>query len=703
MRRPSVRRSLRASAASRQKADPPRFVPGCERSHRVRHVAPGRRRRRVSQRTAGISGSACLSERKRASSEPAAGREKRRAPDAQHRAASWARRFCLLLSRLTKVGRHTPRSGRAQPGSPDWLRNVRNQVRFWLYHFDQPFGQGVHRLIRRSSNQGDCNQMKKGGLAAVCFILSCGVFSPAMATSILDEIWADHARSALRDLNGVLDEKLPALKEALPGYRSPRSKAVSLAVAPFSSGPVEPSELGVLFTFLFKHRLIETAGYTLETSPMWQRQYGKAVFAGEESFFLPAQDQDLFLKRFRERTAADYGLTGALVERDGLMHANLRLSSLTSDESILMQEYEVSADALPSLLADMIRDVLHALEIDIRRPEMLRQQHPASLETLRDILAFPCDRGRCEKRQAHLDTLLRETPFPSAVIWFSQASERGDPRAVEALQFGLSLWPEHGLLRYLRARHLPRGERRAPNRERMRLVTDLATRYPDFLEFQVRAALDLAWCCYAREALTLARSLLLRHPAHYRAWLIYANSLSRYAWNIRGNHPWSRVPQRGKRQFPRLMPIIERAVERALNLNEYESDAWIQRAIHPPGASPQTRMALARAIELSPHDPWAYEAGMLNFRRVWGGSIREQMEYFELAVDNNPEAQWPFDLHRSTYVQGSKWRVRTAGLINRLGCGRNCRRYLSWSLGSLLVLSAAVMLLVWHRKRQGYY
>lgn len=545
--------------------------------------------------------------------------------------------------------------------------------------------------------------MKVFALVLLCVTLFFGLSPQGWGASMSDRMWASNARSALQDLDEVLDEDLPSLQEALPGYQSPRRDAVSLAVSPFSSGPDEPSGLGLLFTFLFKHRLIEAAGYTLETSPMWRRHYSRVVWAGEESYFLPGQDQDLFLQRFRERTAAEYGLTGSLSERDGLLHANLRLKSLATGETILGQEYQVSADAVPSLVSDMIRDVLRELKVDIQRPEALRQQHPASLETLRGIIAARCDSDSCQERRTHLHEVARQTPFPSAFIWLSKASAWGNSRSIEALHFGLSLWPEHGLLQYLLAMHMPRGERGDPNRERMQLVTELAARYPDFLEFQFQAVSDLAWCCYTREAVAMARSLLSRHPAHYRAWLVYTASLSSYAWNIRGNHPWSRVPERGKRQFPKLMPLVEDSVEQSLMLNEYESDTWVHRAIHPPGASSQTRSALMRAIELSPHDSWAYEAGMLNFRRVWGGSIEEQMDFFELAVKNNPEAQWPFELHRSTYVQGSKWRVRTAGFVNSVGCGRDCRGYLSWSLGLLLLLFAPLALLIWYRKKQGYF
>jgi hypothetical protein len=527
--------------------------------------------------------------------------------------------------------------------------------------------------------------------------------SPATASRISEQVWDHQARSALRALNEAIDEELPPLTEALPGYRPPGGDAISLAVVPFSSGPGEPSGLGMLFTFLLKHRLVESAGYALEMSSMWQRQYARVVYAGEESFFLPEQDQGLFLQRLRDRTGADFGLTGSVAERDGLVHASLRLQRLSTGDSILVQDYQLPAKALTSLLEGMIRSVLAELEIDVARPDMLRQQHPGSLEALRGILATRCDVRNCKERQAHLHSLLQQTPFPSAFIWLSEASEWGDQRAVDALQFGLSLWQDHALLAYARALHMPRGVRSDPNRERMGLLSGLAARYPDFLEFQFQAVADLAWCCYTRESLAIARSVLLRHPDHYRAWLIYTHSLSRYAWNIRGNHQWSRVPARGKRQFPRLMPLIESAVERSLSLNEYEPDAWVNRAVHPPGATEQTRAALLRAIELSPHDSWAYEAGMLNFRPVWGGSIDEQMRFFELAVENNPDAQWPFELHRSTYVQGSKWRVRASGIINRLGCGRGCRTYLSWIIAFLFFLLLPLALLIWHRKKQGYF
>lgn len=564
-------------------------------------------------------------------------------------------------------------------------------------------GVGQVMVDRVGLLQGASCWMKVLGSVVLCITLACGMFSPVWGSSISDRISSTNGRAAVQDLDKALDEELPSLQQALPGYQSPRRNPVSLAVAPFSSGPDEPSELGILFTFLVKHRLIETAGYAIETSPMWQGQYRRVVYAGEESFFLPGQDQELFLQRLQERTNAGYGLTGSLAERNGVVHLNLRLSGLRNGDLLLDRDYQAQENDLPSLVADMIQDILGALEIEIDRPGMLRQQYPASLETLREILAAPCDESSCARRQSHLHDLVRQTPFPSAFIWLSETSEWSDPRAVEALRYGQSLWPDHALLQYLQAMHMPRGKRRDPNRERIRLVTGLAARYPDFLEFQFQAVSDLAWCCYTREALALARSLLHRHPAHFRVWLVYTSAVSAYAWNIRGNHQWSRVPERGKRQFPKLMPLVESAVERSLSLNKYESDAWVNRAIHPPGASSQTRFALMRAIELSPHDSWAYEAGMLNFRRVWGGSIKEQMEFFDLAVKNNPRADWPFDLHRSTYVQGSKWRVRGAEMMNSLGCGRGCRQYLGWGLALLLLLLAPVGLLVWYRWKQGSF
>ena len=533
--------------------------------------------------------------------------------------------------------------------------------------------------------------------------LAYGPDSLAQRNSFAERMQPELARAALQNLDEALDEDLPSLQQALPGYQPPSGNAVNLAVALFSSGPEEPESLGAKFTFMLKHRLVEAAGYSLQTSPVRWEQYRRVVYAGEQSFFLPGQDQELFLQRFRERTGARFGLTGSLAERGDTLYFNIHLRDLQSGESLLEQDYHSATNALPSLMADMIRDVLNALGLAIERPETLRQRHPASLDTLRDILATRCDGRSCSRRQSHLYNVVREKPFPSAYIWLSETSGQEDSQVVDTLQQGLSRWPEHAILKYLLAMHMPRGERRDPNRERMQLITDLAARYPDFLEFQFRAVVDLAWCCYTREALALARSVLQRHPAHYRAWLVYTRAVSRYAWNIRGNHPWSRVPERGRRQFPKLIPLAESAASRSLSLNEYEPDTWVNHAIHPPGATEQTRSALLRAIELAPHDSWAYEAGMLNFRRVWGGSINEQMQFFHLAVENNPRAQWPFDLHRSTYLQGSKWRVRGAATMNRLGCGYGCRQYLGWGLGILLLLMAPLGLLLWHRSRQGYF
>lgn len=524
----------------------------------------------------------------------------------------------------------------------------------------------------------------------------CLPASPILAAD-LDWVWRERARDVLVKLEDALDEDLPSAEQALPGYRAPDRDAPFLAYSNFSTDASEPDGLGTVVTLMLMWRLAEAADHRLATAPLYGRDYHWAVNAEGEDYLTPGQNQAVFLQRLHERAGADFGLRGSLAQRGERLEATLTLKALPSGPELLSRKFSRREGELSRLIEDMARPVLTALEIPVLNKSPLAQLHPRRLADLREFAAAAKDPS-----SGHAVPILRDlasnSPFPTGYLWLAEYSRHAGGDFLPPMEQAVERWPDHASLKFLLARSLPRGEKGDPNRRRTGIFTDLAARYPDNLEFQFYTIHELGWCCHTREALGLARSVIARAPDHYKAWIALAMAIEDYAWRLRGNHMWGRVPERGKRQFPKLIEVGGEAADHALMLNEYTPASWRHVGQIPPGYSKENEYAFTRAVELAPHSRDSYASAIYTLGPKWGGSVDVQMHFFNWAIENNPEAQWPFEVYEEAYVKGPTWRVRGAALMNKAGCGLQCRTVLGYaSIPILLILVPLVGVLLYRR------
>lgn len=533
-------------------------------------------------------------------------------------------------------------------------------------------------------------------VAAICFPAS-----PILAAD-LDWVWRDRARDVLENLEDALDEDLPSAEQALPGYRAPDPGAPFLAYSDFSTDASEPDGLGVVVALMLMWRLAEAADHRLATAPLYGRDYRWAVNAGGEDYLTPGQDQAVFLQRFHERSGADFGLSGSLAQRGDRLEATLTLKVLPGGPELFSRRFRRREGEFSRLIEDMARAVLSALNMPVVDDSPLAQVYPRRLVDLREFAAAANDSGP-ERAVSILRDQADNSPFPTGYLWLAEYSRHAGGDFLPPMERAVERWPEHASLKFLLARALPQGKKGDPNRRRVGILTDLAARYPDNLEFQFYAIQELGWCCHTREALGLARSVVARAPDHYKAWIALAMAIEDYAWRLRGNHMWDRVPKRGKRQFPKLIEIGGEAADYALMLNEYTPATWRHVGRLPPGYSKENEYAFTRAVELAPYARNSYDSAIHTLGPKWGGSVDVQMHFFNWAVENNPEAQWPFEVYEEAYVKGPTWRVRGAAMMNRVGCGLQCRTVLGYaSIPILLILIPLVGVILYRNRRFAY-
>ncbi len=114
----------------------------------------------------------------------------------------------------------------------------------------------------------------------------------------------------------------------------------------------------------------------------------------------------------------------------------------------------------------------------------------------------------------------------------------------------------------------------------------------------------------------------------------------RYAWMVRGNEKWSRVPRHGKKSFKPLMEIADEFIASALATQPAAAGLWadrIETAYHTRG---DWRATLDTAAKNVPHAQRIYDTAMNYALAQWGGSEDDRQYVWNLAVHNNPDVVW---------------------------------------------------------------
>jgi hypothetical protein len=141
-------------------------------------------------------------------------------------------------------------------------------------------------------------------------------------------------------------------------------------------------------------------------------------------------------------------------------------------------------------------------------------------------------------------------------------------------------------------------------------------------------------------ALAVSLDYYATWPDSYRAHWQVGYALMRYAWMVRGNETWSRVPRHGKKAFKPLMELADEFMASALVSQPAAAGLWanrIETAYHTRG---DWRATLDAAAKNVPHAQRIYETAMNYALSQWGGSEDDRQYVWNLAVHNNPDVIW---------------------------------------------------------------
>jgi hypothetical protein len=129
-------------------------------------------------------------------------------------------------------------------------------------------------------------------------------------------------------------------------------------------------------------------------------------------------------------------------------------------------------------------------------------------------------------------------------------------------------------------------------------------------------------------------------PQSYRARWQMGHALMQYAWMVRGNETWPKVPRAGKRAWLPLNRLADQYIAAALEQQPNAPALWANRITTTFHTEGDWMLMFDKAAERHPHAPQVYEAAMRFAQPKWGGDDVDRTHIQNLALRNNPNADW---------------------------------------------------------------
>ena len=556
----------------------------------------------------------------------------------------------------------------------------------------------------------------------ICFLFVLALLSIVPIDSLADDgLLLFYRDSLLKEFYDVMEDELPALSAVLPNYQRLEEKP-GLVIAEFDSETDDNLQWGLAIAGLMRYRLT----YASAINVLMPALYSMA----EDSWYDGMQKNESVyslksLQVLARHWGLDTALTGKVTKNHQRFTISLKRIGLDQGEVIDTMIFDGPSDNLDALIDQAVQwsyeSHLKRVEPNLSRYLTTSTPSFSQLSQFAQMITLNWD-GRYIEASAIAQELDRNTNvFPEAAAMRIYLTSVGEDIQAHnnTLRNIVTRYPgDQGVKLWASNRFTTRGGCEDYTsydcvyiRYQADLIEEKTAWAKQVIKGQISAfepMISLSnWMIdygipdrdygYTAAGLVLAVELLQRWPQQYRSWWAFSYAVSQLAAVYRGYSAWSEVSAKGKRLHGPLLHIANQATDRALALYSQSSNLWGHKVAIAGGYSEDMMSAFRRAVQLNPHNYDAY-AHASNFARPrWGGNGNAQMEVYELAVENNPEASWPFDLYRRDINNSVAPGIWVAEQLTRIGCGPDCRDWLLIFCLVLVVLFALGGILIFIR------
>jgi len=462
-----------------------------------------------------------------------------------------------------------------------------------------------------------------------------------------------HCQARAADINhlelineaiAVFEDPLPPLSEVLPGYVRPTQGTPSLVVADLDSTNEDKEPWGNVIGRVLRRKIMFSPKVILrmpDIQTLREEAWSNGMPQGDVLRSLNS------IKLVGRRLGIENALTGNVEIKETRFTLSLHLRKLPSGEIYKRLDYAGNVSELPEVLSVAAQDVYKSLgvKIDQKTKQYLSIRSPATFDDLKDFVHVMPKLKNIGKQEAFVEvTKLMDKPIfaPAAasLLLYYMEPDKDLHVYMKRLDKVYSAYPDDAGIELVIASYM--GYKDTPDLVKNKIIRfqKIIRENPQEISAMLKYSDFLTEYGYTLAAFTVCKEALQRWPEQYRVWWSLSYMLIEHAFRTRGTNFWKDVPDKGKRIFPPMRALAERAADRALQVNQDIANLWAIKTRTITGYSPEMLASFHKAIQIDPHNQYAYDTALCFSTPQWGGSYEAQQEIWELAAKNNPGQPW---------------------------------------------------------------
>ncbi len=506
----------------------------------------------------------------------------------------------------------------------------------------------------------------------------------------------------ISEIKELLEDPLPPLTNVLPGYSRPSEQAPTLVVADLTSENEDTMPWGNAIGRVLRRKIMFAPKILLYMPDIHVLRDDAWKYGMPERDVLRSLES---LQLIGQRLGIKNALTGHIEIQEPRFKLDMSLRRLPSGEIYKNLHYSGDVSQLPETLSIIAIEIYKSLgvRIDQKAKDYLLLKNPVTFNDIKDF--------------THILLEIRNKPRVEAFAIVKRFMDKGVHLPAASALYLYYMEPDKDLRSYLKrldgvAASFPEdvgieltvasymGYKDAPDlvKEKIRRFQKIIRENPQDPSAMIKFTDFLASYGYTLAALVVSIETLERWPDQYRAWWNMSYALVEYAWQLRGIKFWAEVPEKGKRMFPPLKDLADKAVDKALTYNHDNANLWVQKMGTIASYTSELLECFHRAIQLDPHNRNAYAAALNFSLPQWGGSYEAQEEVWKLALKNNAGQSWLEEI-RKKYMKKSPLTYKLKKFLFPNINPISIFQYLFIFVESVTILVILFLLWRWRRER----
>lgn len=483
-------------------------------------------------------------------------------------------------------------------------------------------------------------------------------FSCQLSYSSVTDINAD---DFFKSVVGAIDDNIPSIDDVISGYHPSNGTLPSLLIANFSGQTEKESSLGMALGDIVRFDMAAATSdqILMPAYETFQRDWHSAFYGIDKG------KRPDGLARLADMWGVGNALDGTISIRKNEFAWLVTMTNLKTGAVLASQSFKGKLDQLPGAIERVKHFALATLP-GVTADGWVAEPTTgiaslASLNKYAEFLSYRNNHGKENvlRRALSLWEEGFQAPAVGVAIIEYMRPDFDNPGLYESTMSSVDVKFHSSSIKslYLLQRGLFTRSQDTDNY--ISELKFLARAHPNDPEILLSLSMLMEERGEELNALAILREMAVRWRGIFYVWSTTSFAIYDYAWLIRGQEYWNKVPEEAKYKFTRLIDLANRSAE-TCSLVSHDHPVCISAKLKTEvGYSDELIRLFDTATDIEPFVETPYRISLIYSENKWGGSRQAREYILKKAWENNPDAKWveKLRINYASDVHGRGWYI----------------------------------------------